>query len=51
MIMHLMECRLKVREQIKRICTAVTASEEVISQAVAWQADALIGSSWLFLAR
>lgn len=30
------------REQIKRICTAVTASEEVISQAVAAQADALL---------
>lgn len=29
-------------EKIKRICTAVTASEEVISQAVAWQADALL---------
>ncbi len=28
--------------QIQRVCTAVTASEEVISQAVAWQADALI---------
>lgn len=27
---------------IKRICTAVTASEEVIAQAAQWQADALI---------
>jgi dinuclear metal center YbgI/SA1388 family protein len=30
------------KEQIKRICTAVTASEEVISQAVTWKADALL---------
>lgn len=30
------------KEQIKRICTAVTASEEVITAAVAWQADVLL---------
>lgn len=30
------------KEQIKRICTAVTASEEVITQAVDLQADALL---------
>lgn len=30
------------KEQIQRICTAVTASDEVISRAVAWQADALL---------
>lgn len=30
------------KEKIKRICTAVTASEEVISQAVNLQADALL---------
>lgn len=30
------------RQQIKRICTAVTASDAVISQAVAWHADALL---------
>lgn len=30
------------REEIKRICTAVTASEEVITQAIAAQADALL---------
>ena len=30
------------KPQIKRICTAVTASEEVIIQATKWQADALI---------
>jgi dinuclear metal center YbgI/SA1388 family protein len=30
------------RERIKRICTAVTASEDVISRAVTWQADALL---------
>lgn len=30
------------KEHIKRLCTAVTASEAVIAQAVAWQADALI---------
>lgn len=30
------------KEDIKRICSAVTASEEVISQAVALQADALL---------
>ncbi|CEG56349.1 Nif3-like dinuclear metal center hexameric protein [Legionella fallonii] len=29
-------------EQIQRICTAVTASEDVISRAVAWQADTLL---------
>ena len=34
--------QIEGKEQIKRICTAVTASEEVITQAVAWQADALI---------
>ncbi|MBI2785127.1 MAG: Nif3-like dinuclear metal center hexameric protein [Legionella longbeachae] len=28
--------------QIKRICTAVTASEDVISQAINWRADALV---------
>ena len=30
------------KQDIQRICTAVTASEEVISKAVAWQADALL---------
>lgn len=30
------------KEQIKRICTAVTASADVISQAIAWKADALL---------
>lgn len=30
------------KDQIKRICTAVTASDEVISQAIAWKADALL---------
>lgn len=30
------------KDQIKRICTAVTASDEVISQAVDWHADALL---------
>lgn len=30
------------KEQIKRICTAVTASDEVISKAITWQADALL---------
>ncbi|KTD47704.1 Nif3-like dinuclear metal center hexameric protein [Legionella quateirensis] len=30
------------KEQIKRICTAVTASEDIISQAVEWRADALL---------
>lgn len=30
------------KTQIKRICTAVTASDEVIAQAIAWQADALL---------
>ncbi|MFJ1268133.1 Nif3-like dinuclear metal center hexameric protein [Legionella lytica] len=30
------------KEQIKRICTAVTASDEVISQAIDWKADALL---------
>ena len=30
------------KEQIKRICTAVTASDEVITQAIAWKADALL---------
>ncbi|MCW8407933.1 Nif3-like dinuclear metal center hexameric protein [Legionella sp. PATHC035] len=30
------------REHIKRICTAVTASGDVISQAIAWSADALL---------
>ncbi|KTD68825.1 MULTISPECIES: Nif3-like dinuclear metal center hexameric protein [Legionella] len=30
------------KEQIKRICTAVTASEDAISQAIAWNADALL---------
>lgn len=30
------------KEQIKRICTAVTASLDVISKALAWQADALL---------
>ena len=29
-------------DQIKRICTAVTASADVISQAIAWKADALM---------
>lgn len=30
------------KEQIKRICTAVTASEDAISEAIAWGADALL---------
>lgn len=30
------------KAQIKRICTAVTASDDVISRAVDWQADALL---------
>ncbi len=30
------------KDQIKRICTAVTASEDVITQAADWQADALL---------
>lgn len=30
------------KSQIKRICTAVTASEDVILQAINWQADALL---------
>lgn len=30
------------KEQIKRICTAVTASDEVIEQAISWKADALL---------
>ncbi len=30
------------RPQIQRICTAVTASEEIITQAIQWQADALL---------
>ncbi|MGC1181986.1 Nif3-like dinuclear metal center hexameric protein [Legionella sp.] len=30
------------KEQIKRICTAVTASAEVITQAISWQADTLL---------
>lgn len=30
------------KEQIKRICTAVTASDEVITQAINWKADALL---------
>lgn len=30
------------KEHIKRICTAVTASEDVIAKAVDWQADALL---------
>ncbi|CAM2792976.1 putative NIF3-like protein 1 [Legionella steigerwaltii] len=30
------------KEQIIRICTAVTASEDAISQAIAWRADALL---------
>ncbi len=30
------------KDKIKRICTAVTASDEVISEAVAWRADALL---------
>lgn len=42
MTMHLMGYRLKGKNQLKRICTAVTASDEVISQAVDWQADALL---------
>lgn len=29
-------------EQIKRICTAVTASDEVITEAINWKADALL---------
>jgi dinuclear metal center YbgI/SA1388 family protein len=34
--------QIEGKEQIKRICTAVTASEEIISQAVTWKADALL---------
>lgn len=34
--------QIEGKESIKRIATAVTASEEVISKAVAWQADALL---------
>lgn len=34
--------QIEGKEQIKRICTAVTASEDVISQAVTWKADALL---------
>ncbi len=34
--------QIEGKNQIKRICTAVTASDEVISQAVGWQADALL---------
>lgn len=30
------------KAQIQRICTAVTASDEAITQAIAWQADALL---------
>lgn len=30
------------KEQIKRICTAVTASEDAITQAIEWGADALL---------
>jgi dinuclear metal center YbgI/SA1388 family protein len=30
------------KEQIKRICTAVTASDDVISKAIDWKADALL---------
>ena len=30
------------REEIKRICTAVTASYDVIAEAIAWNADALL---------
>lgn len=30
------------KDQIKRICTAVTASDDVISQAIDWNADALL---------
>lgn len=30
------------KEQISRICTAVTASEDAITQAIAWNADALL---------
>lgn len=30
------------KAQIKRICTAVTASDEAITQAIDWQADALL---------
>ncbi len=34
--------QIEGEEQIQRICTAVTASEDVISQAIAWQADTLL---------
>jgi len=30
------------KDQIQRICTAVTASDEVITKAIAWQCDALL---------
>lgn len=30
------------KNQIQRICTAVTASEEIIAQAISWKADALL---------
>lgn len=34
--------QIEGKDEIKRICTAVTASEDIISQAVALQADALL---------
>lgn len=34
--------QIEGRDQIKRICTAVTASDEVICQAIAFKADALL---------
>lgn len=34
--------QIEGKDQIKRICTAVTASEDVISEAITWQADALL---------
>ncbi|BCA95072.1 GTP cyclohydrolase 1 type 2 [Legionella antarctica] len=34
--------QIEGQEKIKRICTAVTASEEIISKAVAWKAEALL---------
>ncbi len=34
--------QIEGKEQIQRVCTAVTASEDVISQAIAWKADTLL---------
>lgn len=34
--------QIEGEEQIQRVCTAVTASEDVISEAIAWKADTLL---------